>query len=148
MLVLLALTPAALGARSGSAPTNFTTGPLPFAVAVGDLDLDRQPDLVVANHAGGSIGGSVSVLLGSGDGSFHAVGDYNAGAAPTAVAIADFNGDTVPDLAVANEDSANVAELIGTNDAMFGAEFYFPVGSPWRPRTSTATRAPDKAGGN
>ena len=138
MLVLLALTPAAFGALSFSAPTNFTTGPLPFAVAVGDLDLDRQPDLVVANHAGGSIGGSVSVLLGSGDGSFHAVGDYNAGAAPTAV---DFNGDTVPDLAVANEDSANVAELIGTNDAMFGAEFYFPVGSPWRPRTSTATVA-------
>jgi hypothetical protein len=40
--------------------------------------------------------------------------DFAAGTGPTSVAIADFNGDTKPDLAVANGSAASVSILLGT----------------------------------
>jgi hypothetical protein len=43
------------------------------------------------------------VLLGNGDGTFQAIPiSYVAGAGPTSVAVADLNGDGLPDLVVAN----------------------------------------------
>jgi hypothetical protein len=46
---------------------------------------------------------TVSVLLGIGDGTFTTNNGYGAGTNPFAVAIGDFNGDTRPDVAVAND---------------------------------------------
>ena len=39
--------------------------------------------------------------------------NFNAGGLPRAVAVADFNGDSDPDLAVANEGTNNVSVLVG-----------------------------------
>ncbi len=72
-----------------------------------------------------------SLMLG---GSLHAQGvsfiarrDFPAGTQPAAVAVGDFNGDGVPDLAVAN--SANsVSVLLGNGDGNFQAPLIFPVG--------------------
>jgi hypothetical protein len=69
-----------------------------LSVAVGDFNGDRKPDIVTANNAGHD----VSVLLGSGSGSFGAASNFAAGASPNAVAVGDFNGDGSPDLVVAN----------------------------------------------
>ena len=55
---------------------------------------------------------NVSVLLGNGDGTFQAARNFGAGFDPTSVALGDFNGDGVPDLAVANGGSGNVSILI------------------------------------
>jgi hypothetical protein len=44
--------------------------------------------------------------------SFLARRDYPVGASPSSVAVGDFNGDGVPDLAVANYDSDSVSVLI------------------------------------
>ena len=44
--------------------------------------------------------------------SFLARRDYPVGGNPSSVAVVDFNGDGVPDLAVANYDSDNVSVLI------------------------------------
>lgn len=64
-----------------------------------------KPDLVTANNAG-----TVSVLIGDGDGTFHPAQNYYAGLSPCSVAIADLNGDGRPDLIVGDRvgDTVNV----------------------------------------
>jgi len=52
------------------------------------------------------------VLEGNGDGSFQAARNFGADSGPHSVAVGDFNGDGVKDLAVANNDSNNVSVLI------------------------------------
>jgi Bacterial Ig-like domain (group 3)/FG-GAP-like repeat len=75
------------------------------SIAVGDVNGDGNPDLVVASWtcAGICYHAWVSVLLGKGDGSFQAVEKHNSyGNVATSVALADLNGDTKPDMVVAN----------------------------------------------
>jgi predicted NUDIX family NTP pyrophosphohydrolase len=55
---------------------------------------------------------NVSVLLGNGDGTFQAARNFAAGSGPISVAVGEFNGDSLPDLAVANDDSNDVSILI------------------------------------
>jgi hypothetical protein len=80
-------------------------------LAIGDVNGDGIPDLVLANNCQGSpmqgcngtYGGSVSVLLGNGNGTFRPAVIYSSGAdQATSVAIADLNGDGYPDIAVTN----------------------------------------------
>src|SRR5262245_50439240 len=83
----------------------FATGGSPVAVAVGDFNGDRRPDLAAANQftaAGPSEPSTVSVLLGDGSGGFAPAVSFAAGIGSASVAVADFNGDGKPDLAVAN----------------------------------------------
>ncbi len=85
--------------RSPSPPTS-TTPPARSAqsVAVGDFNGDGKFDLAVANYNDGT----VSILLGNGNGTFAAKTDYSAGTPSQSVAVGDFNGDGKADLAVAN----------------------------------------------
>jgi len=55
---------------------------------------------------------TVSVLLGNGDGSFQAARNFFASRNPDFVAVGDFNGDSLPDLAVASGSSNTVSVLI------------------------------------
>ena len=61
-------------------------GYLAEAVAVGDVNGDGKPDLIVANNCASSTNcndgtpGEVSVLLGNGDGTFRPAVSYSAGA--------------------------------------------------------------------
>ena len=58
------------------AQATFAAGTSPFSVAVGDVNGDGQPDLlVVANYDSGN----VSVLLGNGNGTFQAQATFAAG---------------------------------------------------------------------
>src|SRR5947209_1327309 len=61
-------------APSFAAARAFATGLSPRSVAVADFNGDGRPDLAVANAGCSECnrGGSVSVLLGNGDGSFQA----------------------------------------------------------------------------
>jgi hypothetical protein len=89
-------------------------GPFASSIAVADVNGDRKPDLLVA-------GGSVSVLLGNGDGTFQTAVTYDSGGGGSAVAIAvaDVSGDGKPDLLVANEQTATVGVLLGNGDGTF-----------------------------
>ena len=60
------------------AQTTYATGAAPNSVAIGDVNGDGRPDLVVAN----SDSNTVSVLLGNGDGTFQAQSTYATGSQP------------------------------------------------------------------
>jgi uncharacterized repeat protein (TIGR01451 family) len=68
---------------------------------------------------------NVSILLGTGTGTFGAATNFTAGSFPTSVAIGDFNGDGKTDLAVANFGSTTVSILLGTGTGTFGAATNF-----------------------
>jgi VCBS repeat-containing protein len=94
------------------------------SVAINDLNNDGNPDLVVTN----AFLGSVSVLMGNGDGTFQPLGDYVTGDRPLSVAIVDFDGDGSVDLAVANADSDSVSILIGNGDGTFQNQVSYGTG--------------------
>ena len=98
-----------------------------LSVAVADVNGDGKPDLLVANNcASNCLGGSISVLLGNGDGTFQAAVPYGSGGEyASSIAVADVNGDGKPDLLVANECASNpcangsVSVLLGNGDGTF-----------------------------
>jgi hypothetical protein len=93
-----------------------------YAVAVADVNGDRKPDLVVANLCASSSdcnNGSVSVLLGNGDGTFQTALTYGVGNQPMSVVVADVNGDGKPDLVVTNYSDGEVSVLLGNGDGTF-----------------------------
>ena len=94
-------------------------------MAVGDFNGDGKLDLAVANVGSNN----VSILLGTGTGSFGAATNFGVGSDPFSVAVGDFNGDGKLDLAVANFNSDNVSILLGTGTGSFGAATNFGVGS-------------------
>jgi hypothetical protein len=110
--------------------TDFGTGIGPVSVAVADINADGRSDLAVANHGGGGTGSTVSVLLGNGDGTFGGKTDFGTGIGPLSVAIADFNADGRPDLAVANYySSQTVSVLRGNGDGTFGPSIDYAAGA-------------------
>ncbi len=112
------------------AAVNYGAGRDPRSVAVGDFNGDGVQDLAVANQAAPPffLGGGVLVLLGNGDGTFQAAREFGAGLGPNSVAVGDFNGDGVPDLAVANQGSNNVSVLLGNGDGSFQGAPNFRAG--------------------
>jgi hypothetical protein len=109
-----------------SSPPN-TVGNSPVAQAAGDFNGDRNLDLVTANYGDGT----VSVLLGNGDGTFHTQTAYNTALGPLAVVSGDFNGDGNLDLAVADSVSNAISVLLGNGDGTFQEHVDYPVG--WAP---------------
>jgi hypothetical protein len=76
------------------------------SVAVADVNGDGKPDIVATDQCASANclnNGLVAVLLGNGDGTFQTAQTYSAGGFLTnSVAVADVNGDSKPDLVVAN----------------------------------------------
>jgi hypothetical protein len=106
----------------------FAAGLFPAAMAVGDFNRDGVPDLAVANSGNPGNFSTVSVLLGNGDGTFQAPQDFAVGNVPVSVAVGEFNGDGIQDLAVANG-GGNVSVLLGNGDGTFQAARNFDAGA-------------------
>ncbi len=97
---------------------NYRTGAEPVFVAAGDFNGDGKLDLAVSNYEPGNpTNGSVSVLLGNGDGTFQPPVNYGVSANAMSVAVGDFNGDGKLDLVVGTV--ANIAVLLGNGDGTF-----------------------------
>ena len=93
------------------------------AVAVGDLNGDGNPDIVVANACTSQrctrvFYGLVSVFMGHGNGSFDKAVSYPALNHTQNVVIADVNGDGIPDLVV-NSNGSGVGVLLGWGNGTF-----------------------------
>ncbi len=92
---------------------DFETGTSPVSVAIDDLNGDGTPDLAIANIGSNT----VSVLLnsaapGAATPTFQGRVDFTTATAPHGVATGDLNGDSKPDLALANFSSNSVSILL------------------------------------
>lgn len=98
----------------------------PFGIAATDLNADGKQDLIAASASTDK----VSVLLGNGNGTFQTPVTYPVGSAPRTLAIADFNGDTKPDVAVTNSGggSTTISILIGNGDGTLQAAVNREIG--------------------
>jgi len=79
-------------------------------VAVGDVNGDGRPDLAVTNESG-----TISILIGFGNGTFDVPLSYQANGTPSSIAIGDWNRDGKVDLASSNLASDDVSILQNTN---------------------------------
>jgi hypothetical protein len=113
----------------------FAVGTRPRALALGDINGDGRPDVVVANYRSNT----VSVLLnqtppGASTASFGLQQTFATGGEPHSVVLADVNGDGRPDLAVANYEANTVSVLLnqtapGATVPSFALQQTFPTGS-------------------
>ncbi len=104
------------GAISFAPRVNYGTGNFPYGVAIGDVDGDGKPDLVVVNANSNSV--SVFRNTGTiGTVAFAAKTDYAVGGTPYAVVIGDVDGDGKPDLATANGTTNTVSVLRNTSSS-------------------------------
>jgi len=108
-------------------------------LAVGDLNADGKPDIVVVNcgNASGNQcigpGGNAGILFGNGNGTFQPVVSIalgGGGFGAIAAAIADINADGKNDIVVAGDcsDGGCGGVLLGNGDGTFGQEMPFRSG--------------------
>jgi uncharacterized repeat protein (TIGR01451 family) len=131
LLLGLSVCPALLASSADFTSRDYPVGKQPGAVLVYDFNGDGKPDIAVLNLGGTSSStgeGSVSILLGNGDGTFQAAKNFDVGGVnPTTFAVADFNGDGKLDLAIGGLQApvqpsceANIVNvLFGNGDGTF-----------------------------
>ena len=123
-----------LGNGDGTFKTGgkFTTDPnrSPISIVAADFNGDGKTDLAVANTIRLSDApGTVSVLIGNGDGTFKAAVNYVVGGSPWFLTSGDFNGDGHPDLAVVDSVAQGaMSVLLGNGDGTFGSAVAYPAG--------------------
>jgi hypothetical protein len=105
----------------------------PYGIAVGDFNHDGKPDVIVTQNASGTATVLLNNTLAS---SPLPIGrnlgtenlSYATGNMADAVTVADFNGDGIPDMAVAFFEDYTVQVLKGNGDGTFGAAATYSVG--------------------
>ncbi len=97
-------------------------------LAIGDLNGDGHPDLVVADFRASN--SHIFVLLGNGLGGFSAPTAFAAPNDDQFPVIGDFNGDGKPDVAVISSNAAAAAVMLGDGMGGLGKPEIFPTHPP------------------
>jgi hypothetical protein len=111
-------------------PLVFVVGTAPWDVVVADFNGDGKPDIAVSNNQSSSVSVLINNTATSGI-SFEASVPYGTGSAPQGLATGDVNGDTIPDLVVANRVDNSVSVLLNAGDGTgtFGTQTTYGAAS-------------------
>jgi len=104
----------------------YPTGYFPDGVAVADFNNDGIPDIAVTNQGDTGSNGSVSILLGNGDGTFQPQIQYRTTLYTSFGVAGDFNHDGVMDLAILDILYGNVQIAYGNGDGTFTTGPLYP----------------------
>ncbi|CAF1380468.1 unnamed protein product [Adineta steineri] len=121
-----------------TAQTTYSTGSGsgPVSLSMTDVNSDTKPDIIVALYDQYTVG----VLFNFGNGTFHAQTTYSTGimSYPQRVAGVDVNGDSKPDIIVANNNGNNVGVLFNAGNGTFLSQTTYPTGSSSYPPSASA----------
>ena len=124
----LALLTVSLGQADGtfkkmaSAPLS---GHNPRSLVTGDFNGDGNPDLIVGDESG-----SLSLFLGDGTGRIVPAGDIAHLTSVVSIAVADFNRDNIPDIAVTDWRASVVTVFLGAGNGSFQRVWSSPLRMP------------------
>jgi hypothetical protein len=110
-------------------------------VALADFNGDGNLDAVTPDGLGQPMAVDPTVLLGRGDGTFDPPYHFDGGYGPIAVVAADLNGDTAPDVAVANVSSWNVSVFLNDQDWPALGTPFVSIGDVFLTEGNTGTMA-------
>ena len=105
--ILTNTTPVGAAVVSFAPHIDLPTGVRPYAVAIGDVNRDGRPDIVVAAETSSAL----SIHL-AGASSYAPKLDVTTLGSPHGVALADLDGDTAPDIIVSSSDTDMVSVLL------------------------------------
>jgi hypothetical protein len=102
-------------------PLNVAVSQNPVFMTAADFNGDKIPDLVIAHSSQFGGAGSMSILVGIGDGSFQAPASYALNGSPTMLDVGDFNGDGFRDVVACQpslsfSNLSNISEFFGKGD--------------------------------
>jgi len=112
---------------------DYQVGTEPIAIAIGDMNNDGKMDVVVINNncpsAPCTSAGSISILLGNGDGTLQTHVDKTIGFSPNALALGDANKDGKLDVMATNGQDNTMSFVIGNGDGTLKTNRVIPAGT-------------------
>ena len=117
------------GSGGFASPVSYAFGVNPQNVTIADVNGDNHPDLIVSTSDDNVANWFIGVALGNGDGTFQATQLVPTAFGIAAVAVRDFDGDAIADLAAAHCcGDTQTSFLHGNGDGTFQPETSFDGG--------------------
>jgi Bacterial Ig-like domain (group 3)/FG-GAP-like repeat len=117
------------GSGTFASAVNYAVDFNPEPIITADFNGDGKLDLVTGNFFGGpTSAGTISILLGNGNGTFQPAVNYAAGT-PSELAVADLNADGKLDLVAASNTTSKATVILGNGDGTFQAPVPFSTGT-------------------